>query len=193
MPLPGVRESFFLAGAESPAPLPWDFLSRGAVLPGADFPSLGGGAPAGCGCLWLLAFVRGRVLFRWLALCCPITGGGEVHHLPGRGGLSHARDRDLLIRFSRLGLVLFGRCGIVFALGIVPFGRSRLLCPRNGRLFCRRGCRCLGRILYRRSLRFGWGRLFRHRRVSLHGLRVFRLGELVYLPSFGNILFVISQ
>ena len=65
------------------------------------FVSLGWAAPAGLGRILcfvrLLALIRGRSLFRGLALRRPIPGSGKIHHLSSGGGISHAGDRGLFL------------------------------------------------------------------------------------------------
>ena len=158
-------------------------------LVGGRLVSPGRAAPAGLGRILrfirLLALIRGRSLFRGLALCLPIPGSGKIHHFPSRGGISHAGDRGLLLVLARLRCTLHRRSRSVLIFGSLLIRRSRLL---------RRRGRChFGRTLYHGGIRLGRGGLILHRGIGFDRFHLSQLGGLVYLPSVGNILFIVSH
>ena len=104
-------------------------------LVGGRLVSLGQAAPAGLGRILrfirLLALIRGRSLFRGLALRRPIPGSGKIHHLSRGGGISHAGDRGLLLVLAQRRTLL-RRSRSVLIFGSLLTRRSRLL-RRRGR------------------------------------------------------------
>ena len=110
-------------------------------LVGGRLVNLGWAAPAGLSRILhfvrLLALIRGRRLFRGLALHCPFPGSGKIYYLSSRGGISHAGDRGLLLVLARLRRTLYhgglrlGRDGLILHRGI---GFDRLHLSRLGGL-----------------------------------------------------------
>ena len=143
----------------------------GLALSGGRIVSFGWAAPAGLGRILrfirLLALIRGRSLFRGLALRRPIPGSGKIHHLSSGGGISHAGDRGLLLVLARRRTLL-RRSRSVLGFGSLLIRRSWLIRHR--------GCYHRGCILYHRILRFGRGGLFLHRESIFGGLYFSWLG-----------------
>ena len=96
-------------------------------LVGGRLVSLGWAAPAGLGRILrfirLLALIRGRSLFRRLALRRPIPGSGKIHHLSSGDGISHTGNRGLLLVSLPGGIPSLNGAGASLSLGVsLPAG-----------------------------------------------------------------------
>ena len=158
-------------------------------LVGGRLVSLGWAAPAGLGRILrfvrLLVPIRGRSLFRGLALRRSFPGSSKIHYLSSGGGISHAGDRGLLLVLARRRHTLLGRSRSALVFGNLLTYWSQLL--------RRRGLYHLGRIFYHGDLRLGRGGLILHRGSSFVRLYFSRLGRIVHFPSVGNTLFIVSH
>jgi len=125
--------------------------------------SLGWAAPAGLGCI--LRFVRLLVLILGRSL---FRGLAFRCSFPGSGKIPHFSSGGGISHAGDRGLLL------VLARRRTRFRRSRS-------------------ILIFWGLRLGRGGLNLHRGSSFGRLYLSRLGGLVYLPSVGNILFIVSH
>ena len=116
-----------------------------------------------------------------------LTGAEVVHHT--RGG---ARLSEQLNPNTRLGnqtqAALQNEQWDYVVLQEMSHGPTRW-----SWLLHHRGRYHFGRTFYHGSLRLGRGGLILHRRISFDRLIFSRLGRIAYLPSVGDILFIVSH
>ena len=116
-----------------------------------------------------------------------LTGAEVVHHTRGGARLSEQLNPNTRLGNQTQAALQIEQWDYV-VLQEMSHGPTRW-----SWLLHHRGRYHFGRTFYHGSLRLGRGGLILHRRISFDRLIFSRLGRIAYLPSVGDILFIVSH